>query len=59
VEDNTTQQDDDVQIRLFQTLTEDAERFRDAYKDNKYLHVSGFTVHTGVPPAVDLSFSFR
>jgi hypothetical protein len=34
-------------------------RFRDAYKDNKYLHVSGFTVHTGVPPAVDLSFSFR
>jgi len=59
VEDNTTQQDDDVQIRLFQTLTEDAERFRDAYKDNKYLHVSGFTIHTGVPPAVDLSFSFR
>jgi hypothetical protein len=59
VEDNTTQQDDDVQIRLFQTLTEDAERFRDAYKDNKYLHVSGFTIHTGVPPTVDLSFSFR
>jgi hypothetical protein len=59
VEENTTQQDHDVTTRLFQTLTEDAVRFRDAYKDNKYLHVSGFTVHTGAPPAVDLSFSFR
>ena len=59
VDDNTTQQDHDVTTRLFHTLTEDALRFRDAYKDNKYLHVSGFTVHTGVPPAVDLSFSFR
>jgi hypothetical protein len=59
VEDDTTQEDNSVTARLFQTLTEDAVRFRDAYKDNKYLHVSGFTVHTGVPPAVDLSFSFR
>jgi hypothetical protein len=59
VEDNTTEQDHDVTTTLFQTLTEDAVRFRDSYKDNKYLHVSGFTVHTGVPPAVDLSFSFR
>ena len=59
VDDNNTQQDHDVTTSLFHTLTEDAVRFREAYKDNKYLHVSGFTVHTGVPPAVDLSFSFR
>ena len=59
VEDDTTQEENNVTTRLFQTLTEDAVRFRDLYKDNKYLHVSGFTVHTGVPPAVDLSFSFR
>jgi hypothetical protein len=59
VEEHPTQEDDDVSIKLFQTLTEDAVRFRDSYKDNKYLYVSGFTVHTGVPPAVDLTFSFR
>jgi hypothetical protein len=59
VEDDTTQEENSVTTILFQALTEDAVRFRDSYKDNKYLHVSGFTVHTGVPPAVDLSFSFR
>jgi hypothetical protein len=52
-------QDIDVMTRLFRALTDDAVRFRDSYKDNKYLYVSGFTVHTGFPPAVDLSFSFR
>jgi hypothetical protein len=52
-------QDSNVTARLFKSLTEQAVQFRDSYKDNKYIYVSGFTVHVGIPPSVDLAFTFR
>jgi hypothetical protein len=55
----TTQEDEGMTARIFKSLTEQAVEFRDSYKDNKYLFVSGFTVHVGIPPSIDLAFTFR
>jgi hypothetical protein len=51
--------DSSMTARVFKSLAEQAVQFRDSYKDNKYMYVSGFTVHVGIPPSVDLAFSFR
>jgi uncharacterized protein YgiM (DUF1202 family) len=56
---NGPPQDSGVAARIFKSLTEQAVQFRDSYKDNKYMFVSGFTVHVGIPPSVDLAFTFR
>ena len=52
-------QDSGLTTTMFKQLTDYAVNFRDLYKDNKYLFVSGFTVHVGIPPSVDLVFTFR
>lgn len=44
---------------VFRMLTERAGRIRDAYKDNPYVSVSGFTVNVGVPPSVGVNFEFK
>ena len=44
---------------LFVFLTQRAVEFRDEYKNNPYVQVSGFTVHVALIPSVDLSFSFK
>ena len=43
----------------FQSLTEQATKMRDKYRNNPYFSVRGFTVKMGVPPSVDLNFEFK
>ena len=57
--EHTASQDSGLTTTMFKQLTDYAVNFRDLYKDNKYLFVSGFTVHVGIPPSVDLVFTFR
>ena len=44
---------------IFRELTERAVRFRDAYRNNPYISVTGFSVNVGVPPSVSISFEFK
>jgi hypothetical protein len=55
----SAQENSGMTERIFKALTEQAVQFRDSYKDNQYMYVSGFTVHVGIPPSVDLAFTFR
>lgn len=43
---------------VFVKLTEQAARFKQAYQNNPYVTVSGFTVNV-VPPSVSVNFEFR
>jgi hypothetical protein len=56
---NTSSNGDNPSSGIFRVLTDSAVAFHDSYKNNPYIQVSGFTVHVGVPPSVDLSFSFK
>jgi hypothetical protein len=50
---NTTTAD-----RLFETLTEQAARFKQAYETNPYVSVTGFVVNL-VPPSISINFDFK
>lgn len=44
---------------IYRDLTERAVRFRDAYRDNAYISVTGFSVNVGIPPSMSISFEFK
>lgn len=44
---------------IYRELTQRAVRFRDAYRNNPYISVTGFSVNVGVPPSVSISFEFK
>jgi len=48
-----------VPEQVFHSLTESAGRLRDAYKNNPYLFVKGFSVRMGLAPSVQLNFEFK
>jgi Bacterial SH3 domain len=48
-----------ISERVYKTMTDAAVSFRDSYKNNPYFQVTGFTVVIGVPPALNLDFSFK
>ena len=51
--------DETLAEEIFKSLTEQATHLRDAYRNNPYINVSGFTVNVGVPPSVSISFEFK
>jgi hypothetical protein len=44
---------------LFKKITDAAVQFRESYRNNQYIQVTGFTVKLGIPPALDLAFGFK
>jgi hypothetical protein len=54
-----TQQDEGAIALMFKALTEKAVQFRDSYKNNEYVQVTGFTVHVALIPSIDLAFAFK
>ena len=45
--------------KLYEEILEKVNNFKEKYKNNPYVTVTGFSVNIGVPPSVSVSFEFK